>query len=338
MQRALKMDRSLGQFYTVLADRILVGLQRPPPCARVVEPFAGQGDLVRWLGAGYTVEMYDIDPKTDGTTRQDTLASPPDYTDAWVVTNPPYFARNKCATKTLYDRYDTNDLYKCFLLSLGTAAAGGIIIIPVGFFLSPRAGDVRVRGMFLSAYRCIRVNYFEEQVFPDTTTCVVAIQFVRAPAPLAVQTIPWYRYPQGDHRVFCTDAQSRWIVGGDIYTLPTAQGVHVRRWVEGVPLVHGEQLTDLTLCALDGAGRVRLDCNPGYCYKAKESSRTYATLVLQGRVLTPAEQKSLADAFNALLERRRAETWSLFLPHYREGERKRIPFELAYQLVLHLLQ
>jgi hypothetical protein len=40
------------------------------------------------------------------------------------------------------------------------------------------------------------------------------------------------------------------------------------------------------------------------------------------------------------LEKKREETWSLFLPQFRESKEyamKRIPFELAYKILSHLL-
>lgn len=78
---------------------------------------------------------------------RDTLLDPPNYKDAWIITNPPYLARNKCyENKEVFDIYNTNDLYKCFITSLTKQehqCAGGIFIIPAGFFLSPRDLDVR---------------------------------------------------------------------------------------------------------------------------------------------------------------------------------------------------
>ena len=155
-----------GQFYTVNSSYILDGLYLPPKTAScVIEPFAGKGDLVQWLtnqGNTLPVESYDIDPKNTSDTRRDTLMNPPNYKDSWIITNPPYLARNKCDEKEIFDKYNTNDLYKCFITSLTRQeqCAGGIFIIPAGFFLSPRALDVRCRNDFLTKYKLLKVKYF----------------------------------------------------------------------------------------------------------------------------------------------------------------------------------
>lgn len=339
-----------GQFYTVNSAYILGGLPMPPKSARcVIEPFAGKGDLVDWLvknGNTHPLELYDIEPKKEGVIQRDTLMNPPIYKDAWILTNPPYLARNKCDKKEIFDRYDTNDLYKCFITSLTQQepCAGGIFIIPAGFFLSPRDLDVRCRNDFLSKYKLLKVKYFEETVFPDTTTTVVAFAFEKSPVVLEEQSVEWVSLPSGDARVFKMSKEQDWIIGGDIYKLPVPEGVKVRRHVEGQKLKEGEQLTSMTLSALDSGtkdGRIRLDYREGYVYPAKECSRTYATLCVQGRALTPEEQKKICLEFNALVEKKRTETWSLFLPQFRESKeyaRKRIPFELAYTIVLHILR
>jgi hypothetical protein len=99
----------------------------------------------------------------------------------------------------------------------------------------------------------------------------------------------------------------------------------------------------MTLSALDSGtqdGRICLQYKEGYVYPAKDCSRTYATLCIQGKTLSPEDQMSLCSKFNELVENKRSETWSLFLPQYRESKeyaRKRIPFELAYTIVAHLL-
>jgi len=345
-----QLDKKMkGQFYTVNSSYILDGLSMPPKTARcVIEPFAGKGDLIEWLvktGNTLPIESYDIDPKREDVIRLDTLMNPPNYTDSWIITNPPYLARNKCDKKEIFDMYDTNDLYKCFITSLTKQepCAGGIFIIPAGFFLSPRDLDVRCRNDFLSKYKLLKVKYFEETVFPDTTTTVVAFAFEKSHVLLNEQTVEWVSLPSGDKRIFKMSKENNWIIGGDIYKLSIPVGVKVRRHVEGQKLKDGEQRTFMTLSALDSGrkdGRIGLEYKEGYVYPAKDCSRTFATLCIQGRTLTSEEQKKICLEFNSIVEKKRTETWSLFLPQFRESKeyaRKRIPFELAYTIVLHIL-
>ena len=333
-----------GQFYTTKYEYILEGFSKPPACT-VIEPFAGKGDLLRWLDGDYTIEAYDIEPKAETVVQRDTLRNPPVYTEKWVLTNPPYLARNKCKDKELFNEYETNDLYKCFLNSLTCQAPclGGILILPAGFFLSPRDVDTHCRKAFLKQYKLLKVKYFEEQVFDDTTTTVVAIAFERANESLKEQHVEWVHMPTGRSSVFEMKDSNGWIIGGDIYWLPTKKSIKLRRHVEGQPLKVGEQQTFLTLNALDSGtqtGRISLDYKAGYVYPAKESSRTFATLRIRGKLLSDDEQKELSNRFNAFLEQKRSDTWSLFLPQYRESKeyaRKRIPFELAYTIASHLI-
>ena len=106
----------LGQFFTTNADYILQDLKIPPYVKHIIEPFAGNGDLLP-KSTSYTLECYDIDPKKDFITKRDTLLEPPSYLDKFVLTTPPYLARNKSKDKSLFDKYKMNDLYKCFLSS-----------------------------------------------------------------------------------------------------------------------------------------------------------------------------------------------------------------------------
>lgn len=337
----MSTKRLRGQFYTTNYDYILEGLSGPSENARcIVEPFAGRGDLLNWVITNKPIEAYDIDPKSKNIVRRDTLLYPPNYKDAWVITNPPYLARNKCEDKHLFDKYDTNDLYKCFLNSL-VDCIGGVLIIPAGFFLSPRDVDFKCRDKFMKQYKILKVKYFEEQVFDDTTTTVVAFSFERSNVELTSQLVEWVHMPSRETKHFEMKAEYGWIIGGEIYHLPGT--IKVRRHVEGQPLKDNEQQTFMTLNALDSGtqdGRICLKYQEGYVYPAKDCSRTFATLRLQDIELTEDQQRELCLQFNEFLEQKRKETWSLFLPQYRESKeyaRKRIPFELAYTLVSNLL-
>lgn len=340
--------KTKGQFYTTNSSYILDTLQFPPDDIRCVEPFAGKGDLLDWLQkAGYkgNVEAYDIDPKNEKVMKRDTLLNPPDYANSWILTNPPYLARNKSESKDIYDKYDTNDLYKCFIRSVVQQGncKGGIFIIPAGFFFSPRDIDVRSRNEFMEMFKITKVRYFEESVFDDTTTTIVAFSFEKSPVKLKEQFVEWEVLPKKEKKVFHMSQTNNWIVGGDIYNLPVPANISVRRHVVGQALKEDEQQTFITLNALDSGtqdGRICLDYKKDYIYPAKECSRTYATLRIRGKRLSDKEQIQLCSQFNEFLEKKRSDTWSLFLPQFRESKeyaRKRIPFELAYHILLHLI-
>ena len=141
-----------------------------------------------------------------------------------------------------------------------------------------------------------------------------------------------------------------WIIGGDIYKLNISipapkikMKIKIRRYVVGQKLKEGEMITAITLNALDSGkkeGRISIQYKDGYIYPAKECSRAYATLCVQGIILSAEQQQSLCTKFNEFIEKKREETHSLFLPQFRESKeyaRKRIPFELAYTIVLHLI-
>lgn len=343
--------KTKGQFYTTNCDYILENISISETISHIIEPFAGRGDLIKWAKKqlpDVPICAYDIDPKCDTVEQRDTLQNPPDYTNSWVITNPPYLARNKTADKTIYDLYDTNDLYKCFIHSITRCPpTGGIIIIPSGFFFSPRNIDVKCRHEFMSKFHITKVRYFEETVFEDTSTTVVVVVFERATetTPITNQTIPWELYPKKETRIFPMSADLKWIIGGDIYNIATPPNISVRRYVVGQKLRNNEQQTFITLNAVDSGSndrRISLQYKKDYIYPAQECARTYATLCISGlpHPLCKMKQIQICESFNHYIEEKRQEYWSLFLPQFRESKeyaRKRIPFELAYRIVSHLI-
>jgi len=341
--------KNRGQFYTTNSSYILEGLPLHISDIRcIIEPFAGKGDLIEWVKSkkcSTPIEAYDIEPKADYIKKQDTLINPPDYKNAWIITNPPYLARNKSSNKELFALYNTNDLYKCFILSIvkQDSCAGGIFIIPAGFFFSPRNVDVKCRNAFMTKYKITKVKYFEETVFEDTTTTIVAFSFEKASVELSEQKVEWVKIPSNESRVFNMASSNDWIIGGDIYKLPIPDNIIIRRHVEGHQLQDNEQQLYITLNALDSGtkdGKISLTYKKDYIYPAKECSRTYATLRITGKQLDEKDQLQLCKKFNEFIEEKRNDNWSLFLPQFRESKeyaRKRIPFELAYRIVLYII-
>ena len=180
----MNKKQEYGQFFTTNHDYILQNMDVPTNTKTVIEPFTGNGDLLNIippaLKDNLIIECYDIDPQNDNTIKRDTLFNPPSYKNKFVLTNPPYLARNKNNSKTIYDKYDTNDLYKCFIKTLiSDPCSGGIIIIPLNFISSIRKGDIHLRKEFLQVYDIELINVFEEKVFDDTSYTVCSILFCK---------------------------------------------------------------------------------------------------------------------------------------------------------------
>ena len=186
----------LGQFYTTRYKYILKNLKIPSDINTIIEPFCGSGELLKFCNDNFNknnesrqtnsitplknIECYDIDPVHASVQKniktRDTIQNPPDYTGKFIVTNPPYLARNKSKNKALFDKYDTNDLYKCFLKEIiENVAIGGII--PLNFWTTIRTADINLRRLFLEKYKILQLNIFEENVFDDTSYTVCSFQF-----------------------------------------------------------------------------------------------------------------------------------------------------------------
>jgi len=339
--------KELGQFYTTNYKYILSDIYIPKNVECIIEPFVGKGDLLKFIDneGSYNIEIYDIDPKIEGTIEQDTLKIPPNYNNKFIITNPPFLARNKSGDKSVFELYKTNDLYKCFITSFVNQnnCIGGILIIPAGFFFSSRPLDVKCRSEFMKNFKIIKIKYFEETVFEDTPTTIVVFLFEKSDIILQEQNVEWTLMPLNTKKHFIMKSSNDWIIGGDIYNLPILENISVRRYVVGQELKDNEQQLYITLNALDSgtkSNRIGLSYKKDYLYPAKDCSRTYATLRIIGKTLSEDEQISICKEFNEFIEKKRQENWSLFLPQFRESKeyaRKRIPFMLAYHIFLHII-
>ena len=278
--------------------------------------------------------------------KRDTLTNPPIYTNKFILTNPPYLARNKSKSKVLFDKYDVNDLYKCFIKELITnQCIGGIIIIPLNFWSSIRNGDIKLRKDFLQIYTIQRLNIFEEQVFEDTTYTTCAFQFANAKIMGLKDNNKLLNimiYP-GKHSIITELDSINYLIGGDIYNLKTNKKNKITRATSN----NKDKLnTNILVKCIDDNKNNKI----GLLFVATKelyidntpnlSSRTYATLII-----TPAidedKQKQLVAKFNSYLEEHRKKYNSLFLTNYRESKdiaRKRISFDLVYLIVDYILE
>ena len=338
------MKKELGQFYTKNYDYILQNIKIPNNITNIIEPFAGEGDLIKYINKfskNFNIEMYDLDPKQDNIIKRDTLLKPPNYKDKFVLTNPPYLARNKSSNKDLYDKYNVNDLYKCFIVNLlDTPCIGGILILPINFISSIRKNDVLLRKRFLSIYSIKQINIFEEQVFSDTTCTVCSILFLKDSSNNKINIDI---YPLKINFKTILNKDNNYSIGGEIYNLKTNTNYKIKRLTSKNLK---EKNTNIVIKCLDDNSsnmiqaeyisdndKLFIDNTP------KKSARSYLTLII-----TPAindeKQKELVIKFNEFLNKNRKKYYSLFLPNYRESKdiaRKRISFDLVYSIIGHLL-
>jgi hypothetical protein len=329
----MESKKLLGQFYTTNSDYILQNLELPNDID-IVEPFVGQGDLITWVDKKLkpkSIQTFDIDPKIDCSEIRNTLESPPDYKGKYVITNPPYLAKNKNKDKSLYELYSVDDLYKAFLLSLVEKdCEGGIVIIPLNFFSSE---SDKVRLKFLSKYEVSVVNVFEEKVFNDTSYTICSFNFFKK-ENITSQTVRFIIHPSKKEMLFTLKNSNGFRIGGEV--LSCKNKFNFGRLLEGQT-----PSTNLKLYAVDSGtqdGRIRLVVSDEPYY-GKQTDRVFCSIT--SRISLINEQKICND-FNSELERLRKEYNSLFLTNYREStkhySRKRISFKQAFCLLNQIVQ
>jgi len=336
----------LGQFYTTNYAYILQHMSIPSTIQTVIEPFTGNGDLLQFIHPHHSVECYDIDPKTERTVKRDTLRNPPNYNDKFVLTNPPYLARNKNQDKDLYDRYECNDLYKCFIINLieSERCMGGILIIPLNFICSIRKADIDLRRKFLSKYGISCLNIFEEQVFDDTSYAVCSFQFYQRTPALQGQDniIHTHIFPEQKTFHFCLNEANHFTIGGEIYQLTPSSFYKVERTTsKNMDLPYSNILLKCIDDCIHSKIRLMMTNEPEQWIDKTPNltGRSYALLTFQPP-LNGTQQNALVNAFNTYLEIQRTTYNSLFLTNFRESNtiaRKRISFELAFTICSYLL-
>jgi hypothetical protein len=338
----------LGQFYTINNEYILQNMVIPDYINNIIEPFTGNGDLLNFINKNnnkYNIECYDIEPKKDFIIKRDTLNDPPNYNNKYIITNPPYLARNKSIDKNIFDKYNVNDLYKCFIKEIiNNICLGGILILPLNFWCSIRISDIKLRKLFLDKYNIILLNIFEEKVFNDTTYTICSFQFeLKKNNENNNINININIYPSKVKIITELNDNNNYIIGGDIYNLKINNKYKITRLTEKNK---NKLNTNILVKCIDvninnKIGLYYIDDNNIYIDNTpNQSARTFATLIIEPRI-NVEEQKELIKKFNNFLEEYRIKYNSLFLTNYRESKdisRKRISFELVYLIISYILE
>jgi len=345
--------KKLGQYYTTNYEYILKNMYIPDDITSVIEPFAGQCDLIKFLekyqiNKHINIECYDIDVKNQIVLHRDTLNNPPIYTDKFILTNPPYLARNKSNQKKIFNKYNQNDLYKCFISELTiNKCIGGIIIAPLNFWCSIRKNDILLREKFIQIYDLMLINIFEEQVFNDTTYAICSFQFKLRNVPDVSQNIIKCDIYKGGQFQNCfkftLSKKNNFTFGGEIYNLKQSEKIIVGRITKNnnnsdfktnilLKCIDDSLINKINISVVDEKD-IYIDNTP------KLSARSYATLVIKPK-LNNSQVEMLVGKFNTYLNDQRKKYNSLFLTNYRESNtiaRKRISFSLAFNIINHIL-
>jgi len=368
----LATKKQYGQFFTKESDYILQGLEPFIAGKNVTDPFAGAGDLLDWAKRhrARLIVGYDVDGNYCDQCRiycSDSLLTPKSY--EFVITNPPYLNINKAGAdikKKYFQQTKFEDLYQLALYSL-LDSQEGIVIVPINFLSAENAETIR--RYFFEKFEIVRMNYFRQPVFADTTYNVIAFYYRKKThnnaKQIAIETVI---FPENQTVLIELDADSGWTIGGDaiapIKNCKNRLGIyrlteeHIKRGNIAIAAAYNHISTKTTLYvdyptynlihsniillnAIDSGseeGKVRLEDIRKYsieCLVSKPTSRHQIYLVF-GNPISIEEQLDLIREFNALLKQLREKYLSLFMTNYRDKDRKRISFDFVYKMINYL--
>lgn len=319
-------DIKKTQHFTENYKEILQGINFYPQEA--VDPFAGKCDLIKY-SPNTKWELYDIDVKDSRVTYRDSLLNPIDYTGKTIITNPPYLARNKTDQfKDIFDKYQTDDLYKAAILSI-IGCENGILIIPVNFFTDEATREVREK--FLSQYKVDYVNVFNYQVFENTSYNICSFYFEKGKTE-TVRFKTWFENGVSRENVFKLDPDFGYRLGGEFFELfKDIKPIFSRAIGDENPN------TRIFVNCLDKKDKnFGLEYRPDFVYKGQKNDRIFATLKCE-KNLTEDEQINLVSNFNYFIDGYRYIFRDLLFTNYRDRGRKRISLEDVYKICTYLI-
>lgn len=324
----------------------LEGIEQPRKGSIVIDPFTGDGAMMKWVGDNNIKLMYDDDPQQSGVIRRDSLIVGVQWAGSFIVTRLPMKRRSEAETDpasahllNLYDRWGTDDLYKCFLKSMMRSyPLGGVVILPAEFLTSYRKSDTDRRINFFRAFNIKRANIFTDRFLPGTKHLPMAIEFYRRENMYAESSE--YRVKTLTVNVFPSNKTVSWTYDSNAYTCPLMNALRdlpeipKNKFIktrsintDKVPttvIKSTETLTNIFFHITDLNDRpiqvAYLDEDPLY---ANYQHR----LVIRGPV-SKKLQRRLVDDINDIINKWREETQTLFVIHLQNprDKNKPIPF------------
>lgn len=323
----------LGQYYTTNAEKLLKEyIEFIPEDELVIDPFAGNWDILDLFVGRNITRGYDVDPKNKKTIKRDTLVNPPRYKNSWVVTNPPYLAKNRSINKELFDKYNLNDLYKIALKTICDGGPkGGILIVPTNFLFGKEHEDIRC--IFFERYSVNKATVYEHRVFDDTTSTVCVFFFRKKKNiecnnfKMEITFVPSFK-----RFTYTFEKDFNYSISRAVIEKRFKQSKITRRVMSNDK--NSEFSTNILINCLDTSSNLEnIEAKYGEVYVGTKNDRVKFSPYFEGISLNEASQKKIAELFNKKIKELRDEYNSAFLSSYREGTRKRLDFSTAYMIL-----
>lgn len=330
--KKLTIKQELGQFFSKNEELIKDHIKYISSNDILIDPFAGAKDLLKFFENKH--EAYDIVPLDETIIYNDSIKNPPSYKGKFIITNPPYLASNKTDKyQDIFNKYETDDLYKVSVYTFIPEAEKGIIILPTGMWFNEKNKSFRKK--FLSTFTVYEVSVFNKQMFKDTTYSVCSFFFERKTADN--HKIKFKIIDINDNINYIDlnfSKENEYSIINDIYknlyksNLPLKIGRYTEDNKKG--------LTNIKLNCLDNINS-KIFASIDEPFKGILTDRAFMTFTISGIELNNEQQKLLVDKFNEELNNLRLIYQDSFLSNYRNAGRKRISFNFAYMLMEHLI-
>ncbi len=212
--------KNLGQFFTTNSSYILQGFEAFVANKNIIDPFAGNQDLINWAKQNNCASCYgfDLDKNLVNNTSvflNDSINNPKDY--QFVCTNPPYLNKNKASLaikEQFFHKQDFVDLYQIAINAI-LSCQEGILIVPLNFLSA--SNSAKIRQIFFQKFAIKKLNIFNQQVFADTSYNVIAFYFYKLSPTQEKQTIEATIYPEKQQLEIVLKQKDGWQFGGDIF-------------------------------------------------------------------------------------------------------------------------
>ncbi len=368
------MKKQLGQFFTKQSNYILQGFEEYVKGKNVIDPFAGNRDLMAWSEKNgcKSIKGFDVDKNYTDNKRvflNDSINNPLKY--KFICTNPPYLNKNKADNKTKNQFFSGKnaifeDLYQVSIISMLNSDEG-IIIVPLNFLSAENSK--KTRNLFFEKFQIVKLNIFSEQVFEDTTYNVVAFYYKKKNKATEKDIINATVFPEKKKINFTVEKKYDWQLGGEFikkvnyiqnylgvfrltesFLIPGNQKVEIaiQNIKDKKTISINQDVKDilekniLVLRAIDSKNGKKIQLEDIRKYQilglaGKVSSRNMAHLIFKEN-LSQEQQQKLLKEFNEELNKNREKYFSYFLTNFRDNNRKRISFDFTYKLLNYIYQ